>query len=179
MYRRTLMEWVCKLTEIEFRPEFVPDKDNFAEGYQERVADVEFPDLDRLLLAFYNSGFKYRESPFCPGYGKLVEFIYGIKCEDCDINEIVERLDDITHECVFRNYDGEIIDNDDEIQYLRCLYTLYDLYEISEDYSDKIMPIEVFAGSKFNSLVLLSNVWLFLWNAIICNGCGQITHNMV
>ncbi len=154
MYRKALLEWVCKLVEVDFRPELVPEKDNFAEGYQARVEALgECNDLQNLLLAFYNNGFKYEESPFCDGYGKLVDFIYGIKGDDNYVNEIVEELDEITNAHAFRDYDGDIIDNDDEIRYLRCLHTLYDLYELSEDYSDKTMSIEVFAGENFNSLI--------------------------
>lgn len=150
MYRRLLMEKVCELTEIPFDPRCIPKTDNFAAGYQDRLKDMDYCDLEVLLRVFYNDGFKYPESTFCEGYGKLVDFVYLSGSPYAE--EIVEELDEITVEDAFRDENGELVSDDNRVRYLRCLNTMYDLYTDSKENEEQIMSIECFEREKFDSM---------------------------
>ena len=138
-YVHLLIDSVCNLAEMDSealkaaydKMEVKPD--NFDAGYPVRyiLSDGKIDGLGELLEVFYGNTFKYEESTYCEGYGKLIEFLYAIDIgEDCDVNEIVERLDDLTNENALFDIEGEKINDDDDIRIMRNVNTLFGLKQL-------------------------------------------------
>lgn len=132
-YGIKLIEMVCNLVEadeerkkelIKAYEETTPD--NFVDGYEERSIDWVGDSLSIMLHVFYDNAFKYEESTYCEGYGKLVDFLYGL---GVDVNDIVDELDEITNIGCFYDIEGNIISDDEEIRLMRNAGALYNLCE--------------------------------------------------
>lgn len=87
--------------------------------------------LDALLRNHFGSGYEREESPCCESYNKLISLLYALSELGVidDVNGIVETLDDISSENAYRDENGELIYDADEIDRRNAYEPAYELYK--------------------------------------------------